>query len=187
MKRIKNFINNLIFKYFKEPRQKREALVEQKLALANIESNFEATHHTNISEVKRLMNFKLGVESNPKFEYWNGKLIEARQTNEYPHSPVFYEPEICEIHNENLDSPFLSDYNTVLERDNLISSNLIRKQVIKANLVEKEKMAKQQALKAEADSYAKITKAMREASTTPPIDEVELKMLKTTMDKIKNR
>jgi hypothetical protein len=76
-------------------------------------------------------------ENNPKLDYLNQKLVEGRehiiQMSPLIHrTPFFYEPEICEIHNETLDTKKDNLHKVILNDDNLARES-IRKQAIRAN------------------------------------------------------
>jgi len=143
--KIRVYVSNLWFIYVKnpfyyrlivEPRLKREREKER----AKIIKDFEENQKTSIDRVKNIMyHEKVYHENNPKLDYLNQKLVEGRaHVNEMvpfmSRIPFFYEPEICDIHNETLDTK-KDDIHKVILNDNKLLQELLRKQKIKADVI----------------------------------------------------
>jgi len=149
------------------------------------------------------MNFKMGADS--KFEYWDDKLVEGRKhVNEFSKykAPSFYDPEICDIHNENLDNPSLINYHTLILSDAFNATNNIKKQAKALNAYDNDAKLKENLKKIEYEKYLKAQEEMAKANLLEnndpivytkfntqesKIDTTEIKMLKTTISEIKNR
>jgi hypothetical protein len=113
IKKIKIYLSNLWFSYIKkpfyydlivEPRIKKEHAIK----IAKLKKEFEQKQKTSIQRIKEVMfHEKVYFENNPKFNYLNQKLVEGRENvnkmSKYvAKTPFFYEPEICDVHNENI-------------------------------------------------------------------------------------
>lgn len=141
--RFRIYVSNLWFRYVKnpfyyrlivEPKAKRERERKRK----EIIKDFEQKQKAAVSRIKEVMyHEKVYHENNPKLDYLNQKLVEGRehiiQMSPLIHrTPFFYEPEICEIHNETLDTKKDNLHKVILNDDNLARES-IRKQDIRAN------------------------------------------------------
>lgn len=102
--KIKNYFKALYFNYITKPKWDKE----NKIKANNIKKEFEEKQKVSIERIKEIMfHEKLVFKNNNKLEYLNEKLVEGRanvikESKYVSHIPAFYEPEICEIHNENL-------------------------------------------------------------------------------------
>jgi hypothetical protein len=140
--RIRIYVSNLWFRYVKnpfyyrlivEPRVKREREAAKRKTI----KDFEEKQKAAVSRIKEIMyHEKVYHENNPKIDYFNEKLIESRMCiNETPKnrfSPLFYEPEICEIHNETIHNK-TDDINKIILQEKEKSSVLLKKQELKLN------------------------------------------------------
>jgi len=140
-KRVKTYISNLWFKFVKnpfyyrlivEPRVKRQREAARQKTI----KDFEEKQKTAVSRIKNIMNHeKVYHENNPKLDYLNQKLVEGREhiikMSPYINlTPFFYEPEICEIHNETIHTK-TDDIHKIILEENEKSRVLLRKQQIK--------------------------------------------------------
>lgn len=141
LKRIKRYVSNLWFKYVKnpfyyrlivEPRVKKEKELARKKTI----KDFEEKQKTAVSRIKDIMyHEKVFHENNPKFDYLNQKLVEGREhviemSPFMRRTPLFYEPEICEIHNETIHTKTDDIHKIILQEDEKSRISL-RKQKIK--------------------------------------------------------
>lgn len=142
-KRFKIYVSNLWFKYVKNPFYYR-LIVEPKVKKAREEErkklikDFEEKQKTTLARIKEVMyHEKVHHENNPKLDYLNQKLVEGRahvieMSPFMNRTPFFYEPEICEIHNETLDTKKDNIFKVILN-DNKTTQELLRKQRLKAD------------------------------------------------------
>lgn len=141
LKEIKRYVSNLWFKYVKnpfyyrlivEPRLKKEREAARQKTI----KDFEEKQKTAVSKIKSIMyHEKVFHENNPKFNYLNEKLIEGRahvieMSPFMRRTPLFYEPEICEIHNETIHTK-TDDIHNIILQENEKTRTLLRKQQIK--------------------------------------------------------
>ncbi len=104
--KIKLYFNSIWFKYVEEPKLIREKYRQDK----KIVDDFESKQKLKVDRVKDLMVYKQNYHS-PKKEYYDEKLTEARKyyhdnfdmNSWYIKPPAFYEPDICDIHNDSLE------------------------------------------------------------------------------------
>jgi hypothetical protein len=111
--KIKKYFSNLWFRYIKkpfyydlivEPRIKKEHAAK----IAKQKKEFEEKQKISVQRIKDVMFHETVYhENNPKFNYLNQKLVEGREnvnkmSKFLANTPFFYEPEICDIHNETL-------------------------------------------------------------------------------------
>ena len=108
--KVKSYFRNLWLKYVINPKFEREKIKKAKDEANKYKENFEKLHNTAVEHVKQLM-FHDKVYSEyhgGKLNFRNEELLKGRKhihknSNYYVNRiPKFYEPEICEIHNENL-------------------------------------------------------------------------------------
>jgi hypothetical protein len=117
--KIKTFFNNLVFKYITNPRLKKE----NKIKVEKFKKDFEEKQRAAVKRVKEIMfHDKVRSDNNNKLEYLNKKLVEGRnnvikESKYVSHIPAFYEPEICEIHNESLHLKRKNFNELILEED----------------------------------------------------------------------
>jgi len=133
IKRIKLFLNNLWFKYVTNPIQKRIKL-RAKLKEEKIEKDkFEKTHSVELKRVKYLM---FGEGKDPKQVFLDEELIKgSKHVNTFKKytGPSFYEPEICEIHNENPDRTTYPPIKDIITKDRIISDAILLEQSVIKN------------------------------------------------------
>ena len=133
--RFRIYVSNLWFRYVKnpfyyrlivEPKAKREREKKRK----EIIKDFEEKQKTLQSRVKEVMYHETVYhENNPKLDYLNQKLVEGRehiiQMSPLIHrTPFFYEPEICDMHNEHIDSTKKNINQIMTDDDNSAKSSL---------------------------------------------------------------
>ncbi len=139
MKKIKLFFKNLVTRFISKPYYefvtKKAAIKARKKAI----KDFERDLHTEVEKVKKIM-------YNPKFnhgnfdlsarrEFLDTELKEARNkilkfSSYTGRIPFFYEPEIIDVHNENLRiSNNKSTLKEIMKRDNTTAELAIKKQV----------------------------------------------------------
>lgn len=117
--KVKTFFKNLVFKYITTPRLKKEKAIK----VEKIKKNFEEKQKVTLKRIKEIMfHDKVYLDNNNKLEYLNKKLVEGRnnvikESKYVSHIPAFYEPEICEIHNENLHLKRKNFNELILEED----------------------------------------------------------------------
>lgn len=141
--RFRIYVSNLWFRYVKNPFYYR-LIVEPKVKKAREEErkklikDFEEKQKTTLARIKEVMyHEKVYHENNPKLDYLNQKLVEGRahviEVSPFMNrTPFFYEPEICEIHNETLDTKKDGIHKVILN-DNKTMQELLRKQKLKAD------------------------------------------------------
>ncbi len=117
-------INFLAFwsKYVSTPFNSRKERIEKEAETKNIIKAFEQQFNVSHSDIKSVMDEAAKVHTQTDEDYLVEKLHEARIKLQLYNrkSPHFYEPEICEIHNENpdrLSHPTLKD---VINNDNKV-------------------------------------------------------------------
>lgn len=127
--KIKSFFNTLYFKYVTNPKWKKEREIKNK----KFKKDFEEKQKIAVNRIKEIMyHDKVYFENNTKLQYLNEKLVEGKvnvnkMSKFVSHIPAFYEPEICEIHNENLHLNTKS-LNELIMEDDEISKLMIKKQ-----------------------------------------------------------
>ena len=143
IKKIKIYLSNLWFKFVKKPFY-YDLIVEPKIKkehaikIAKQKKEFEEKQKVSLQRIKDVMfHEKVYLENNPKFNYLNQKLVEGRahviEVSPFMNrTPFFYEPEICEIHNETLDTKKDGIHKVILN-DNKTMQELLRKQKLKAD------------------------------------------------------
>lgn len=118
---IEIYFKSLWFVYVEEPKLiKEKYFKEQKIKL-----EFEEKRNLKIARIKDLMDYKQ-THGNLKKDYYNNKLEEARkdyhtnfELNRYTtKSPFFYEPEICDIHNESIPNKPKLDLRDLIRYEN---------------------------------------------------------------------
>jgi hypothetical protein len=111
MLKLKMFILNLWPKYITEPIKSRRDLKKQTAQRNAVIKDFEQRY--GVSHKATLRAMKIGVDQEQTREkYLNEQLHNHLKTMDYSKAPCFYEPDICEIHNENpdrLDHPPLKE------------------------------------------------------------------------------
>jgi hypothetical protein len=133
-KTIKSFISNLWFKFITNPIQERIKL-RAKLKEQKIEKDkFEKTHSVELERVKHLM---FGEGKDTKQVFLDEKLIEgAKHVNtfkKYITAPSFYEPEICDIHNENPDRNTYPNIKDIKDGDRMVTEGILSEQSVIKN------------------------------------------------------
>jgi hypothetical protein len=131
---LKNKINNFFDKFS----NKIESILRVYLKKREVKKNkikFEGDNIGLIDRINFITNFDYNYGDN-KRELLNNELMVRRQLIEPTTKPCFYDPEINEIHNENLDntnlkplSQLIKDSNNeakiMLERQKLINNNIV--------------------------------------------------------------
>jgi len=111
MRSLKRKINNLIFNWFKKPYLNYQQRRFEKSKIAAIHREFEINFKMSPSSVVNLMH-KSDVAAGRKSVKMTDKeyeefLLEERKISALKyynnHSPLFYDPEIVDIHNESLE------------------------------------------------------------------------------------
>jgi len=112
--RIKLFFskywNVLIVKPLQERKEKKQNLKN----VSEIKKDFEKCFRVNINEVKAIMYDRVNhlyIDTDQRSKDLNEELVKGRQhmlniSKYYKAPPYFYDPEICEIHNENLNPSY---------------------------------------------------------------------------------
>ena len=139
---IKPLYNKLVV----EPKIKKQKAEE----LKQLEANKKAEEENRLAAVKKIEDIFTGLTKaspnrvreimyhrknqlakNPKFEYLDNKLVEgAQEINSRKlimggkSSPLFYEPEICDVHNETLDSKTVGFNQLVMSENQEASKSL---------------------------------------------------------------
>ncbi len=130
IKRIKFFIKNVWFKFIINPIQKRKDLKLKLKYDKLVKENFEKMFKTDLSEVKNIMYFNPNNKTNNT--ELNQFLFEGRQhmleSNCIVKSPLLYEPEICDIHNEHLNNPNLVSYAYLIKKESEATKALLKEQ-----------------------------------------------------------
>jgi hypothetical protein len=130
--KIKTYLKNLYFKYITKPKLEKE----KKIKNEKIKKEFEEKQRATIKRIKEIMfHEKVFVENNNRLKYLNEKLVEGRNniiksSNYTSHIPAFYEPKICDIHNENLHLKNKTLDEIILEENN-IAEFMLKKQINK--------------------------------------------------------
>jgi len=132
--KIKNFIANFWSnKVVNKLNKKRETSLKAK-ELELIKKRFEYNFNTTIDKQQNLINYRssgIAPLVQTDINYLDEKLVEGRRhiiNNVSKKSPLFYEPEICDIHNEN---PFKKDNPTldmIKAVETTLSGDLLRDQ-----------------------------------------------------------
>ena len=135
IKKIKIYLSNLWFKFVKKPFY-YDLIVEPKIKkehaikIAKQKKEFEEKQKVSLQRIKDVMfHEKVYLENNPKFNYLNQKLVEGRENvnkmSKYiKRTPFFYEPEICDMHNEYIDSTKKNINQIMTDDDNSAKSSL---------------------------------------------------------------
>ena len=135
IKKIKIYLSNLWFKFVKKPFY-YDLIVEPKIKkehaikIAKQKKEFEEKQKVSLQRIKDVMfHEKVYLENNPKFNYLNQKLVEGRENvnkmSEYiAKTPFFYEPEICDIHNETLHLKNKTTHQIIMDENNLAMRSL---------------------------------------------------------------
>lgn len=138
LKKITNKVKNIFDKLFLKPVQKYLEQKEKERKHKKIVNEFEKTFKTNINEIKAIMyhkghkNFGLNVDPEVREKYLNDTLLQGRQhiikINKYiGKTPLFYEPDMIEIHNENL-NPNAPTLEALIKMDGNNIKNAFKKQ-----------------------------------------------------------
>jgi hypothetical protein len=135
IKKIKIYLSNLWFKFVKKPFY-YDLIVEPKIKkehaikIAKQKKEFEEKQKVSLQRIKDVMfHEKVYLENNPKFNYLNQKLVEGREnvnnmSKFIAKTPFFYEPEICDIHNETLHLKNKSIHQIIMDENNLVIHSL---------------------------------------------------------------
>lgn len=120
--RIKFFVKTLWSKYVTKPRAIKKEVKRKEIERKRVIKSFEQTYGVSHAEVTALMSGKFTEQTND--DYLNEKLAEVRKKMQYVHNrtPNFYEPEICDIHNENPDRSEYPSLKEVLRNEDKIVS-----------------------------------------------------------------
>lgn len=132
--KIKSFLNRV----FVTPVQKYLEEKEKDRKHKRIINEFEKTFNTDIDKIKAIMyrkdpkNFGLYVDPEKHEKYINETLMQGRQhiikINKYiGKTPLLYEPDMVEIHNENL-NPNVPTLEALIEMDGNNIKNAFKKQ-----------------------------------------------------------
>jgi hypothetical protein len=135
IKKIKIYLSNLWFKFVKKPFY-YDLIVEPRLKkehankIAKQKKQFEEKQKVSVQRIKDVMfHEKVYLENNPKVNYLNQKLVEGREnvnkmSKHIAKTPFFYEPEICDIHNETLHLKNKSTHQIIMDENNLAIRSL---------------------------------------------------------------
>ena len=137
--KVKSYFRNLWLKYVINPKFEREKIKKDKEKARNYKETFEKLHNTAVEHVKELM-FHRDVYSEyhgGKLNFRNEELLKGRKhilkyTKYVNKIPKFYEPEICEIHNENLNLNG-SSLKAIMDKQDKSSYDDLKKQENKLN------------------------------------------------------
>lgn len=144
VEKISKIFKTLYFNFIQLPLITRKELNNQKTILEKQKENFEGKYG-NHEYILKLMYHDASQHpsSQTDGEYLTEQLIEGRKHmnnvisihNKYGVTPAFfYEPEICDIHNENLNNPDLVDESYLKFKDTLEIKALFEKQRIKNDI-----------------------------------------------------
>jgi hypothetical protein len=135
IKKIKIYLSNLWFKFVKKPFY-YDLIVEPRIKkehankIAKQKKQFEEKRKVSIQRIKDIMfHEKMYFENNPNVNYLNQKLVEGRENvnkmSKYiAKTPFFYEPEICDIHNETLHLKNKTIHQIIMDENNLAIDSL---------------------------------------------------------------
>jgi hypothetical protein len=128
---IKNYIPLLIYRFIKKPIQekKERKLVEE--AKKDLIKNFEKSFNVNHKEILKLNSVvNTDFSLSDRKRYLNEKLKEgAKSLVSYTNkSPMFYEPEIINIHNEFNELSETPTYKDIIQEENQLNSQRLREQ-----------------------------------------------------------
>jgi hypothetical protein len=135
IKKIKIYLSNLWFKFVKKPFY-YDLIVEPRLKkeyankIAKQKKQFEEKQKVSVQRIKDVMfHEKVYLENNPKVNYLNQKLVEGREnvnkmSKHIAKTPFFYEPEICDTHNETLHLKNKSTHQIIMGENNLAIRSL---------------------------------------------------------------
>jgi hypothetical protein len=139
LEKIKSYFRNLWFKYVTNPKFEREKIKKAKDEANKHKENFEKKHNTAVEHIKQLMfNDKLYSEHyGGRIDFRNEELLKGRKHllkyAKYVNKvPKFYEPEICDIHNENLNLNG-SSLKAIMDKQDKLSYDDLKKQENKLN------------------------------------------------------
>lgn len=136
--RIFKFIYDLCYDNIVKPYKVKQEILREKRAIEELKKDFEKRFNTKVSHVKKLIDFKTPWNAPlvPTSEnYLKDKLIEGKlHTNKVINdkmkygvkTPYFYEPDICDIHNENPDRSNYQALNTMIKKDSDLTTNILR-------------------------------------------------------------
>lgn len=137
--KIKSYFKNLWFKYVINPKFEREKIKKAKDEANKHKENFEKLHNTAVEHVKQLMfHDKVKCEHHGgRLDFRNEELLKGRKHILKYHkyisrTPKFYEPEICEIHNEHLNLGG-SSLKAIMDKQDKLSYDDLKKQQNKLN------------------------------------------------------
>lgn len=131
--KFKTYVKNVWFKYVKGPLLNKELKKKRDAEIIKIKEEFEKKQKVAVERVKDIMyHEKYIVKNYPKTEYHNEKLLENRQNMINNHHlikkiPFFYEPDICDIHNETIKDK-KEDLKTLIEKSKAESFSNLKQQ-----------------------------------------------------------
>ena len=152
---------------------------EAKRKIEKIRTYFEKSFKVSIDDVKKVM-FHEKIKSNHegKLNYLNSELIKGREylLSNYKHSnksPLLYEPEIVDIHNEHshLNRETIGE---IVKKEFDKASFMLREQTRKANLLELEK------------SKPPVPKKFNSSSGTPSTSDTAEQLTLKMKEKLKD-
>ncbi len=126
------FIKNLYNKFLLKPFLKQVDFINKIKQLKKNEKlkrNFENERNISIDRIKNVIDFNFDY-GDSKHQYWNQKLVDAKKENIKTNKPFFYEPEINNIHNENLNNPNLKPLEEIKKMDYEEAKMTLKKQKI---------------------------------------------------------
>jgi hypothetical protein len=138
LRNLKFKLANLWFRYVKSPLYyglivNPRLEKERKAKIEKIKKEFEINQKASVDRVKEIMfHEKNRVKGEPKRDYHNEKLVDGRQHMINNHDlikkiPFFYEPEICDIHNETIKDK-KDALETIIKKSREHSAELLKKQ-----------------------------------------------------------
>lgn len=126
---ILNYIKNLWFKYVMSPRQKRKEKQLEKENIKNLKKRFEKDFNISPESVVKMINTDNKHQTSR--DYLNEKLVEGRiamRSSFGYKTPYLFDPEIIDIHNENIDRPSYPSIERIKSNDNDATTNILNHQ-----------------------------------------------------------
>lgn len=147
MWQIKLRVSNLIYRFIKKPIQNKKEKILIEKAKKELIKKFETSFNVNHKEILMLNNqVNSPYNYSDKQNYLKDKLKEgAKAMVSYTNkSPMFYEPDIINIHNEFNELSEIPTYKDIIQEENQLNSQRLREQeyIIRRKNYPKEKRLK---------------------------------------------
>jgi hypothetical protein len=134
---IKFYIKNLYNKFLLKPFLEQVDFINKIKQLKRndkLKRKFEAERNITIDRIKNVIDFNFDY-GDSKHHYWNQKLVDARKQKFNTNKPCFYDPEINEIHNENLVNPNLKPLSQIIKESNNEAKIMLERQKSSNNII----------------------------------------------------